>query len=125
MRNVKIIITIQTQETTVLQVASADLVSRSTLLMIELDLRILRIQLKLVHLFVETEMSMKVKNVTTETITAQLLASAEKDGRSIQVLIDLILLKQILHAAPYVEMVVLTTEKNVISNLDNQTLAAI
>jgi len=124
-RNVKIIITIQTQETTVLQVASADLVSRSTLLMIELDLRILRIQLKLVHLFVETEMSMKVKNVTTETITAQLLASAEKDGRSIQVLIDLILLKQILHAAPYVEMVVLTTEKNVISNLDNQTLAAI
>ena len=125
MRNVKIIITIQTQETTVLQVASADLVSRSTLLMIELDLRILRIQLKLVHLFVETEMSMKVKNVTTETITAQLLASAEKDGRSIQVLIDLILLKQILHAAPYVEMVVLTTERNVISNLDNQTLAAI
>jgi len=55
---------------------------------------------------------MKVKNVTTETITAQLLASAEKDGRSIQVLIDLILLKQILHAAPYVEMVILIKERN-------------
>lgn len=96
------------QETTVLLVASADLDTRSILLMIDPQAQLL----KLVHLFVETTLLMKVKNVMKKQTFAQLLVNAEKDGRSIQVLIDLILLKQMILAAPYVEMVILIKERN-------------
>jgi len=100
------------QETTVVQVVNADLAMKSTLCLSMQMQTILDIPLKLVHLFVKTIELTLAKNVTIAMYIAQVPVNVKKDGRSILLLISLMSLKQIPHAAPYVEMVIQMLERN-------------